>query len=185
MPGRSDSKIIFLDRDGVINRFPGMGSYVVSWKDFRFLPNAKKAISHLTKAGFEINIVSNQGCVSRGLLTSQELDALTEKMVLAAKRAGGEIRGVFYCVHQKKDGCVCKKPKTKLFKDAIGKREVNLKSVYFIGDSKEDLEAGRRLGCRTILVLSGRIQKRQIKDLPVQPHFVKKNLWEAVRWILK
>ncbi len=152
--------VIFLDRDGVINEFPGVSQYVVRLDDFRFIPGALEALRKLTEAGFELFVVSNQGCVSRGLISAKELAVMTDRMTIDIKKSGGRLEGVFYCLHQKSDNCECKKPKIKMFQDALKGRVVDLESVYFIGDSREDVEAGKALGCRTILVLSGRTKKR-------------------------
>jgi D-glycero-D-manno-heptose 1,7-bisphosphate phosphatase len=179
------TKIIFLDRDGVINRFPGMGFYVTRQREFRFLPGVKNALKTLSLAGFEINIISNQGCVSRGLISVRGLKDLTDRMVAKIVKAGGRIKGVFYCVHQQSDRCDCKKPKTKLFRKALNGRRVDLQSVYFIGDSEEDIQAAKNLGCRSILVLSGRIKKRDLEGLAASPDHVMRNLKEAARWVAR
>ncbi len=178
-------RLVFLDRDGVINHFPGKGQYVTCDADFSFLPRAVDAIRLLTEAGSEIHVVSNQGCVSRGLITLEGLDAMTAHMRREIEAGGGRLRGVHYCVHQKSDNCECKKPKLKLFKEAIAGRALDPKDVYFVGDSPEDLEAGKDLGCRVVLVLSGRIAEADVPALSVKPDAVKKDLWEAVRWILE
>lgn len=177
--------IIFLDRDGVINEFPGMGEYVTSWESFRFIPNAIKAIRRLKESGFEIHVVSNQGCVSKGLITLPALEAMTNRMLKDVEKEGGKIDGVFYCIHQTSDQCECKKPKTTLFMEATRGKHVEWGSVYFIGDSQEDVEAGKNLGCRTVLVLSGRVKNEEVGRMSPQPDFVKKDLWETVRWILE
>ncbi len=178
--------VIFLDRDGVINEFPGKGEYVTRWEDFRFIPNAIDAIRRLKEAGFEIHVVSNQGCVSRGLLTLPTLQQMTNRMLKDIENQGGKIDGVFYCIHQTSDQCECRKPKTSLFREATRGRPVAWESTYFIGDSQEDVEAGKNLGCRTMLVLSGRIQNNQeVEGMSFKPDVVKKDLWEAVRWILE
>lgn len=177
-------KILFLDRDGVINRFPGMGAYVTSWKDFHFLPKALAAIGLLTKAGFELNVISNQGCVARKLITRAGLARLTRRMQRAAEKKGGRLR-VFYCYHQQSDGCDCKKPKINLFKKALRGRKVDLGATYFIGDSEEDVMAGAELGCRTVLVLSGRNRRGDVRTFSVKPDLIKKDLWDAARWIAR
>ena len=107
-------RLVFLDRDGVINRFPGKGCYVTADEGLRLLPNALRGIRLLTEAGFRLDVISNQGCVSRGLITRGHLDLLTQKMLRQIRDAGGRIRRVFYCVHQTSDDCRCKKPKTLL-----------------------------------------------------------------------
>lgn len=178
-------KIIFLDRDGVIGRFPGAGFYVEKPEDFHFLPNAKKAVVLLTKAGFEIHVISNQGCVSKKIITRRMLGRITDKMLSEIEAAGGKIKKVSYCIHQSLDHCDCKKPKTALLEKALGRRKVDPSKLYFIGDSKEDMQTGTNFGCRTILVLSGRNKKKDVKNLPVKPDFVKKDLWGAVKWILE
>jgi D-glycero-D-manno-heptose 1,7-bisphosphate phosphatase len=176
--------VVFLDRDGVINEFPGVGSYVTGWDGFRFLPGALEGIRLLTEAGHEIFVVSNQGCVAKKLITREGLDDLTARMLGGVERAGGRIHAVHYCVHETKDACDCKKPKTLLFRKALeGKRVDIAHDVTFIGDSREDMEAGKALGCRTVLVLSGRLSEADLPTLGVRPDAVKKNLLEAAQWL--
>jgi histidinol-phosphate phosphatase family protein len=114
----------------------------------------------------------------------EELNEMTDEMKADIEAAGGRINGVFYCLHQKSDGCDCKKPKTKLFLEAVKGRKVDFKDVYFIGDSREDIEAGKALGCNTVLVLSGRTQPADMAAFEPKPGAVKNDLLEAVTWIL-
>ena len=174
-----------MDRDGVINRFPGKGLYVTRLDDFAFLPGALEALKKLKDAGCEVHVVSNQGCVSRGLLTEKALATMTGIMLEQVRRHGGDIRQVHYCLHQKTDHCECKKPKVRLFREAMEGRLFDLKEVYFVGDSQEDVEAGENLGCRTVLVLSGRTTSEDLPEFPYKPDAVKKDLGEAVGWILQ
>ena len=180
---KTQDKIIFLDRDGVINRFPGKGVYVVKKKQFRFLPNTFKALHLLKEEGFKVFVVSNQGCVSRGLITRLALKKMTDRMLAEIKQNGGSINRVYYCEHQTSDRCECKKPKTLLFKKALKGRKADLNKIYFIGDSEEDIQAAKNLGCRSILALSGRLKRRDIPKLLAKPDLVKKNLLDAARWI--
>lgn len=177
--------LIFLDRDGVINRFPGKGRYVTSIAQFYFLPGAKKAVRLLSDAGHELVVISNQGCVSRGYLTEKKLKLITDRMLASVERAGGRIRKVFYCIHQTADACGCKKPRLGLIRKAVGRRRGLLKKAYFIGDSKEDVETAAGAGCRSILVLSGRSKKKDITDFKTRPDQVKKDILEAAKWILR
>ena len=184
MSKTSNDKIIFLDRDGVINEFPGVGNYVTSWEQFRFIPRSREALVSLTQAGYEINIVSNQGCVSRGLISRQGLDEITRRMSEEVRAVDGRIGGVFYCVHQTNDDCECRKPKIALFQKALKGRGVDLKGVYFVGDSQEDIQASRNLGCRSVLVLSGRLGETEAPSLNPPPDAIKKDLWDAAHWII-
>ena len=176
---------IFLDRDGVINRFPGFGSYVTRWEEFEFLPKAIEAIALLTKQGHELFVVSNQGCVAHGLISSQALRRLTRRMCRRIEKGGGKLAGVFYCEHRTSDDCDCKKPGTRLLEEALKGRRRNDGPMVFVGDSEVDVEAGKNFGCRTVLVLSGRMSRKDVKSLSVKPDFVKKDLWDAANWILK
>ena len=178
-------RLVFLDRDGVIVRFPGRGRYVIRKNQIHVLPAALKGIRLLTEAGVQLHVISNQGCVSHGLITNRELKLFTDLMLRRIRRAGGDIRRVHYCVHRSADGCKCKKPKTLLLKRAIRGTGVRRRDVFFVGDSEVDVEAGRRFGCKTVLVLTGRTKKHEVKKLPFKPDVVHKDLEEAARWILK
>ena len=181
----SSPRIVFLDRDGVINRFPGKGEYVTQDKELRLLPKALQGIRLLTRAGFRLHVISNQGCVSRGMITLAELKRMTRNMLGAIRRAGGKIQKVHYCTHQTSDHCRCKKPKTWLLEKAVRGLRLDRKAAYFVGDSQEDIQAGHDFGCRTVLVTCGRSRKKDIKSFAVKPDFVKKDLHEAAKWILK
>ena len=74
-------KVIFLDRDGGINAFPGHGNYVTRVKDFRFLPGALKALKLLTDLGYVIFVVSNQAGVGRGVYNKDKLRRINNKML--------------------------------------------------------------------------------------------------------
>ena len=177
-------RVIFLDRDGVINRSPGEGMYVASQRQFRFLPNAKRAIRALSDAGFAVAIVSNQSGVSRGVMTRAALDELTRWMVEEIRLAGGVVAAVRYCVHRDEDHCACRKPKAGLLQAAARGLLVDWEGSFLIGDAKIDIEAGRRAGCRTVLVLSGRTQASEIGAWRQPPDQVAKDLWDAARMIL-
>lgn len=179
------TKFIFLDRDGVLVRFPGKGEYVTRNPQMKPIAGSAKAVALLTKAGYEIVVISNQGCVSRGMLTRAKLTEFTKKMLRWIERAGGHIQKVYYCTHQSSDNCLCKKPKTLLMKKAVKGRKVKPSEAFFIGDSAEDIEAGSRFGCRTVLVLSGRNKRKDVRSLPVRPDYIKNNLLEAAQWLIK
>ena len=60
-----NKKILFLDRDGVINVEPE--GYVTDWSDFEFLPDALDTIKRATDEGYRIIIISNQSAIGRGM----------------------------------------------------------------------------------------------------------------------
>ena len=176
--------IIFLDRDGVINEYPGHGKYVTSLRQFKFIKGAKEAIALLTKCDFDIYVISNQAGVSKKLFKKTELNRITRKMLTQIEKTGGRIKKVMYCIHEEKHDCVCRKPKTGLFFKAVDGREINFKNVYFIGDDKRDIQTGRNLGCRTVLVFSGKSRKKDLSNWECLPDRVANNLLEAVKKIV-
>ncbi len=178
-------RIVFLDRDGVINAFPGKGLYVTKREDLQILPGAVRGISLLKKSGYDIFVITNQGCVSRNLITAAQLDSLHDAMMRELDSVGAKIDGIFYCPHQTSDACECKKPKTALFKKAVNGRDIDFTQTFFVGDSEEDMEAGRALGCRTILVLSGRTKENDVDRLIPRPDVIKTDLLEAAQWIVE
>ena len=184
-------KLIFLDRDGVINQYPGDRNYVTSWEEFRFLPNVKKALRELNQDCFKIFIVSNQAGVSKRLYSEQDLNEITQKMLNEIVEAGGRIDSVLYCLHQDQDNCNCRKPKIGLIQKAWAdclnqglsyKRE---KDCIFVGDTIRDIKTGKSAGCQTILVFSGK-ERPQNKDAwEVLPDYTAEDLYSAVQLISK
>ena len=182
-------KVVFIDRDGVINKDPGgwtRFSYVTRWKDFHFLPGAKKAIKRLSENGYMIVIISNQAGVGEGLFTEAAMWKVHEKMIAAMAERGIVIRGTRYCHHAKKAACDCRKPKTQLLEKAVTGIEFDRKKTYFVGDKLSDLEAGKNFGVKTILVRTG-YGKETEKKLPknLQPDHIVNDFKEAVPLILK
>jgi len=176
---------IFLDRDGVINKYPGDKLYVTSLKKFSFLPGAKKGIAKLTKAGFKIFIVSNQAGVGRGIYAQKTLNLITKKMLSEIERANGKIDKVFYCTHRKDAGCSCRKPKPGLLKEAASKLNFSLKNAYFVGDTIRDVITARNAGCKSIMVLCGKEKLANKNNWEAHPDFVFKNLEKAADFIIK
>ncbi|MCX5698890.1 MAG: HAD-IIIA family hydrolase [Candidatus Omnitrophica bacterium] len=176
-------KTVFLDRDGVINKYPGDRLYVTSLRKFKFLPRAKPAIALLSKAGWKIFVASNQAGVGKGIYAQRALDAITFKMLEDIKRAGGKITKVYYCTHRKEAGCSCRKPKSGLFKKAAREFKVNLKEAYFVGDTIRDVLTAQAAGCKSVLVLTGKEKLANQKNWEAKPDFVFKDLLEVAKFL--
>jgi len=181
-------RAIFLDRDGVINKDPGGWTkydYVTRWEDFHFLPGALEALKKLNRNGMKTILISNQAGVSKGYFSKEELNKVTGRMLGAINKKGGAIEKVYYCIHRNEDNCDCRKPKTGLLEMAKKDCGLELHSSYFIGDTETDVIAGRRAGCRTISVLSGKATKEEMKKWPEKPDYVFNNLLDAADWLVK
>ena len=178
-------KIVFLDRDGVINKYPGDRLYVTSLKKFKFLPKTKEAIALLSSKGFKIFVASNQAGVGKGTYAQKTLDAITARMLKDIRQAGGDILEVYYCTHRKDALCPCRKPKPGLLKKAALKFKFSLKGAYFIGDTIRDVLTAQAAGCKSILVLSGRERIVNKNSWEAQPDFIFKDLLLAAKFLVK
>jgi D-glycero-D-manno-heptose 1,7-bisphosphate phosphatase len=153
---------VFLDRDGVINRL--RSDYVTSWDTFEFLPHAKDAIRMLSGAGIRVVVVTNQRAVARGLLSVEELTAIHENMRAELASVGATIDAIYYCPHDK-GVCACRKPGVEMFLKAQQTfPEIDFSRSVVVGDSLADMQAGRRLGCRLILVTDTGCSDRPEED---------------------
>lgn len=173
MPRR---RAVFLDRDGVLNRAhvrDGRPYPPPSTAEFHLLPGSAEACDNLHAAGFALIVVTNQPDIARRTQSAEAVDAIHE-----ALRRQVHIDAVYVCPHDDVDRCRCRKPEPGLLLDAAEVHRVDLGASYMIGDRWRDIEAGRRAGCRTILVDHGYTERRAER-----PDKIVTSLLEAARWI--
>jgi D-glycero-D-manno-heptose 1,7-bisphosphate phosphatase len=156
-------KVIFIDRDGVINKKMPEGDYVKTWSEFEFLPGAIEALKMLYEAGYSIFVITNQRGIARGIMRKEDLDDIHNRMVIELEKYGIKLAGIYYCPHNDEDNCDCRKPKPGLLFRAAKEHNFDLKDAIFIGDSLKDIQAGINACCRTILVDS---KKGLIEAIP-------------------
>ncbi|MBI3313812.1 MAG: HAD family hydrolase [Candidatus Omnitrophica bacterium] len=147
-------RLVFIDRDGVINVDP-IGDYVKRWEDFQFEAGALEALKKISDSKFEIILISNQAGIGDGVYPESALWDIHDKMMKEFKARGILIRSTHYCLHGKAAGCTCRKPEIGLFKDAVKGILYDAKKTYFIGDKATDIEAGKKFGIKTIFVRTG------------------------------
>ncbi len=144
-------KCVFFDRDGIVNYPPGPG-YVERWQDFKIIPEFVDVFRMFAGKGYDAVVVTNQRGVARGVMSLQALNEIHAYMIktLAAEH-GMAFLDVMCCTHDR-DECECRKPKPGMLLNAAGKHGIDLSLSWMIGDNEKDVEAGRRAGCRTVLV---------------------------------
>jgi D-glycero-D-manno-heptose 1,7-bisphosphate phosphatase len=180
-------KVIFIDRDGVINQDPAgwtEHSYVTTWRDFHFLPGVFAALKKFKKHRYKVIIISNQAGVGKGYFTNERLREITRKMAEEIRKQGGDVREAFYCTHTDEDNCACRKPKTGLFDKAMKKYKIDAATTYYIGDTRRDILAGKEAGLKTILVLTGKTAPKDVDGWDVRPDYICSGLSEAADFIL-
>jgi D-glycero-D-manno-heptose 1,7-bisphosphate phosphatase len=149
---RSLVSYVFLDRDGVVNRKPPEGEYVTGWEQFEWLPGAVEAIARLNSAGMTVILVSNQRGIALGLFTHDQLELIHQNMRAHLAQHGARLDAIYYCPHDVGE-CHCRKPDVGLFEQAY--KDFPLASAdnsVVIGDSLSDMQAGQRIGMRTIFI---------------------------------
>ena len=150
--GGAARRCVFFDRDGIVNESPGPGQYVLQWADFRLMPAFVDALRIVAKHGCHAAIVTNQRAVAKGLLTTEGLEEMHRRLerMLAAEHSL-RLLDIAYCPHDENE-CSCRKPQPGMLLALSRKHGLDLASSWMVGDSASDVEAGRRAGCRTILV---------------------------------
>jgi len=144
------AKAAFFDRDGTINVQPPNGGWVLDWKEFEFMPHVFDVLRNVKKRGYKTILVTNQRCVAKGLITDKGLEAIHLKMQERLTRENCEFDHIFYCPHDRHEGCGCRKPRPGLLRMAEGLFAVDKEHSFIVGDSEADILAGKSYGITTI-----------------------------------
>jgi D-glycero-D-manno-heptose 1,7-bisphosphate phosphatase len=145
-------KCVFFDRDGIVNRHPGEGYYVESWADFHLVPEFVDILRIVRDQGYAAAIVTNQRGIALGRMRRQTVAGMHRRLRhLLHKTHGLDLLDILCCPHNK-GVCECRKPKPGMLLEAARRHGIDLRQSWMIGDSASDMEAGRRAGCRTVLV---------------------------------
>lgn len=150
---------VFLDRDGVINEKPPEHEYILSWEEFRLLPNISDWIRIFNAVDYLVIVLTNQRGVARGTLPVERLEEIHRNMIALLAVQGARIDDVFYCPHEE-DSCNCRKPKPGLVEVARAKWDIDLARSLLIGDSSADEQLARATGIRFLLAENGHLVRR-------------------------
>jgi D-glycero-D-manno-heptose 1,7-bisphosphate phosphatase len=153
------AKAIFFDKDGTL--IPDI-AYNTDPAKIVFNFGAGIAISKLSALGFLFIVVSNQSGVARGYFTEEDLIPVREKLESLFLQSGAKLDGFYYCPHypwgsnkQFSIECDCRKPQPGMILRAAREHRITLEESWIIGDILNDVEAGNKAGCRTILLNNG------------------------------
>ncbi|HSH21275.1 MAG TPA: HAD family hydrolase [Candidatus Caenarcaniphilales bacterium] len=180
-------RAVFLDKDGTLVRdLP----YNVDPARIELVPGALAALATLQAAGYRLAVVTNQSGVARGFFDESALGAVEERLRQLLAEGGVVLDAFLHCPHHP-DGtvadfaveCGCRKPRPGLVRRAAGILGVEPAASWFVGDILNDVEAGSRAGCRTVLVDVG--SETEWQDGPHRrPDVVVPDLPAAARAIL-
>ncbi len=179
-------KVVFLDRDGVINQ--DSPEYIKSWTEFKFLPGSIEAIVQLTLNDFSTIIITNQSVINRNMVSKKELDYIHDMMKKIVRSRGGEIKDIFFCPHLPEDGCHCRKPNPGLISKAQQVYQIDLETTAMVGDSAKDIECALNAGCGCAVLVqtgNGLTAEKVLAEKGIYPDHVARDLYHAVDWIIK
>ncbi|MBR3387281.1 MAG: HAD-IIIA family hydrolase [Bacteroidales bacterium] len=155
----SEVDTLFLDRDGVINRWIP-GDYVRSWDRFVFLPGILESLRAWAGRFRHIIIVSNQRGVGKGRMTQEQLDAVHGRMLEEIRQAGGRIDGIYVCTAVEAED-PRRKPNTGLFEEARHDYpDITPERSLMLGDSHYDRDFARNCGVDFVLMETADITLR-------------------------
>ena len=179
------NKAIFFDRDGTLCEDR---NYLRRSGDIRILPGVIQALQRLRDRGFQLVIVTNQSGVARGFFTEEELAEIHAALTDEFGRSGIRFAGIYHCPHLEngevpgyRGPCPCRKPEPGLLLRAAEEHGIDLKASFMIGDKSSDIEAGRRAGCRTILLTEAGSASADAEA----PDWTAPDMLSAVDWILR
>jgi len=153
-------KAIFLDRDGTINKYKG---FLRDIDDFELIDGVSEAIKRINESGYLAIIVTNQPVIARGELTLEELSLIHKKLETLLGQNGAYVDSIYFCPHHTDRGfkgeipelkidCDCRKPKPGMLLEAARDFNIDLSSSWMVGDSRNDVMAGKNAGCKTCLL---------------------------------
>lgn len=141
---------VFLDRDGTIIED---AHYLSNPEGVKLIDGAAEAIARINAALVPVIVITNQSGIGRGYFTEEQYRSVAQKVDELIAEKGGRIDASYFCPHSPDDGCDCRKPGVKLFRQAAADHpEVDLANALYVGDRMRDLEPGIVLGGNTVLV---------------------------------
>jgi D-glycero-D-manno-heptose 1,7-bisphosphate phosphatase len=184
MPGAND-RAVFLDRDGTLvepRHYPATPEELVLY------PGLGPGLRRLQAAGFQLIVITNQSGLARGYFSEDDLAAMHAYLSGELAAEGVRLDGIYYCPHHP-DGaipelairCDCRKPQPGMLRRAAAEQGLDLARSWFVGDILDDVEAGNRAGCRTVLVDIG-TESLPASDLR-RPSFVARDTRHALALI--
>lgn len=158
---------IFLDRDGTLvhaRHYPTLPEELV------LFDGVAEELAHLKAAGFALVLITNQSGLARGLFSPEALQAMHDHLGSRLAAAGAGLDAIYFCPHHPEGHvagyaveCGCRKPRPGMLQAAARDLSLDLGRSWFVGDILDDVEAGSRAGCRTVLVDLG------TESAPVDP----------------
>ncbi len=141
-------------------------AYIKSLEEWVPIPGSIEAIAQLSKAGWTVAVATNQSGIARGYYSPETLEAMHARLRALVAEQGGEVGLIVHCPHGPDAGCECRKPKPGMLLAIAEHYQVPLAGVWFVGDSKGDLEAALAVDAQPVLVKTGKGERTLEKGVP-------------------
>lgn len=177
-------KVLFIDRDGTINRDKIEAHRK---EDLELFPDTIKFLLYAQRIGYKIIIITNQSGIGKGHYTIQDMQEFNKHLIAKLNKAGIDILDLFYCPHTAQDNCKCMKPKPGMLLQAKEKYDLNMEECIMIGDQVSDMYAGFNAGVNNLILVTTGLYKRGICDIPkdLQGNVIKvSSLTEIIKYNL-
>jgi histidinol-phosphate phosphatase family protein len=179
--------LVFIDKDGtLVENVP----YNVDPALICLSPGAERAIPRLAEAGFRLAVVSNQPGVALGRFPESALLGVKQRLAELLAPLGAELAGFYYCPHHPEGSvpelaihCGCRKPAPGLIERAARELDTSASGAWLVGDILDDVEAGNRAGCTTILLDNGN-ETEWVLTPQRRPDYIVRDLDEAADFIV-
>jgi len=153
------NKAVFIDKDGtLIHDVP----YNVNPTHIRLQDGAGPCLKNLKDRGYKLVVISNQSGVAHGYFDEQSLTPVWETLQTLLSPYAVTLDGFYYCPHHPRGTvipyatpCTCRKPMPGMLLKAAEELDITLSASWMVGDILDDIEAGNKAGCRTILINNG------------------------------
>lgn len=178
-------RALFLDRDGTLV-YPR--HYPSRPEELCLYPGIADQLRHFQALGFLLVLITNQAGIARGYFTETDLHRMHDYLAQELGTSGVAFDGIYYCPHHPEGviaelaiACDCRKPAPGMLLHAAADLAIDLQRSWFVGDILQDVEAGNRAGCRTVLVDLG---TEALPDHPIRtPDFVARDTHHALALI--
>jgi histidinol-phosphate phosphatase family protein len=152
-PAAGDRPAVFIDQDGtLVDELP----HNVDPARLCFTPNAFEGLRRLRDAGFALVVVTSQPGIAQQRFTRQAFAHLEAALVARLADEGIRLEGFHLCPHAAEPrpgrACLCRKPAPGLLRQAAIAHRLHLPGSWMVGDMLDDVEAGHRAGCRSVLL---------------------------------
>ena len=155
-------KLVILDRDGVINQ--DSHGYVKSVSEWFPIEGSLEAVAKAYKNGTKFAVATNQSGIARKFYSHEDMAQMHAKMNNILSDLGAKFEYIAYCDHHPDEKCSCRKPESGMIKDIQKHTGVPFENILMIGDRLKDLQAGRRVGTQSALVLTGQGEQTLIES---------------------